>query len=258
MLRARAIPCLLLKGDGLVKTVRFKEPKYVGDPINAVKIFNEKEVDELIFLDITATPARREPDFERVRDIASECFMPMCYGGGVRSLDHARKLFNLGVEKVSLNTAAAEQPALITELAGVFGNQSVIVGVDVKRDWLGRPRVFTHCGTKNTGREPVEYVREMEQRGAGEILLNSVDRDGTMQGFDTELIGEVTRAVQVPVVACGGAGSVAHLGAAVAAGASGVAAGSLFVFTGPHRAVLINYPSPRELRDAFAPTAVAA
>ena len=258
MFHARVIPCLLLKGDGLVKTVRFKEPKYVGDPINAVKIFNEKEVDELIFLDITATPEGRTPSFDRVRNIASECFMPMCYGGGVRSMEHARQLFNLGVEKVALNTAAAETPALITELANAFGNQSIIVGVDVKRDWLGRPRVFTHCGTKNTGRAPVEYVREMEHRGAGEILLNSVDRDGTMQGFDVELIHEVTQAVHVPVVACGGAGSVAHLGAAVAAGASGVAAGSLFVFTGPHRAVLINYPSAAELREAFAPMAAAA
>ena len=257
MFRARVIPCLLLKGDGLVKTVRFKDPKYVGDPINAVKIFNEKEVDELIFLDITATPEGRTPSFDRVRDIASECFMPMCYGGGVRSQEHARQLFNLGVEKVALNTAAAETPALITELANAFGNQSIIVGVDVKRDWLGRPRVFTHCGTKNTGRAPVEYAREMEERGAGEILLNSVDRDGTMQGFDDELIREVTQAVHVPVVACGGAGSVAHLGAAVAAGASGVAAGSLFVFTGPHRAVLINYPTTAELSDAFAPVAAA-
>ena len=257
MFRARVIPCLLLKGDGLVKTVRFKEPKYVGDPINAVKIFNEKEVDELIFLDITATPEGRTPSFDRVRDIASECFMPMCYGGGVRSMEHARKLFNLGVEKVALNSAAAENPALITELANAFGNQSIIVGVDVMRDWMGRPRVFIRCGTKNTGRAPVEYVREMEQRGAGEILLNSVDRDGTMQGFDVELIREVTQAVHIPVVVCGGAGSVAHLGAAVAAGASGVAAGSLFVFTGPHRAVLINYPTANELRDAFAPVAAA-
>ena len=258
MFRARVIPCLLLKGDGLVKTVRFKEPKYVGDPINAVKIFNDKEVDELIFLDITATPENRTPSFDRVRDIASECFMPMCYGGGVRSLEHARQLFNLGVEKVALNSAAAETPALITELANAFGNQSIIVGVDVKRDWMGRPRVFIRCGTSNTGRVPLEYVREMEQRGAGEILLNSVDRDGTMQGFDAELIREVTQAVHIPVVACGGAGSVAHLGEAVAAGASGVAAGSLFVFTGPHRAVLINYPTAIELRDAFAPVAAEA
>ena len=251
MFRNRVIPCLLLKGDGLVKTVRFKEPKYVGDPINAVKIFNEMEVDELIFLDITATPAGQAPAYDRIRDIASECFMPMCYGGGVRSMEQAAKLFNLGVEKVSLNTAAAETPGLITELATEVGSQSVIAGVDVKRDWLGRPRVFTRCGTKNTGRDPVAYVREMADRGAGEILLTSVDRDGTMRGFDLELIREVTRAVSVPVVVCGGAGSVADLTEGVQAGASTIAAGSLFVFTGPHRAVLINYPMPAELRTAF-------
>lgn len=243
MFRPRVIPCLLLKGDGLVKTIRFKQPKYVGDPINAVKIFNEKEVDELIFLDVMATPMNREPSFDRVRDIASECFMPMCYGGGVRTADQARRLFGLGVEKVSLNTAAAENPGIISELARAFGSQSVIVGVDVKRDWFGRSRVFTRCGSKNTGRSPVQYVREMAQRGAGEILLNSIDRDGTMHGFDLDLIREVTTAVNVPVVACGGAGSVEDLDAAVAAGASAVAAGSLFVFTGPHRAVLINYPA---------------
>lgn len=252
MFRARVIPCLLVKGDGLVKTIRFKEPKYVGDPINAVRIFNEKEVDELIFLDITATPENRAPSFDRVREIASECFMPMCYGGGIRTIDHARQLFSLGVEKVSLNTAAAETPGLVTELANAFGSQSIIVGMDVKRDWLGRRRVITRCGAKNTGREPVDYAREMAERGAGEIILNSIDRDGTMRGFDLELIREVTRAVNIPVVACGGAGSVPHLAEAVAAGASGAAAGSLFVFTGPHRAVLINYPSVRELHGAFA------
>lgn len=243
MYRNRIIPCLLLKGDGLVKTIRFKEPKYVGDPINAVKIFNEKEVDELIFLDISATPGGQEPNFDRVRDIAGECFMPICYGGGVRTLEHAKRLFHLGVEKISLNTVAAENPPLIGELAAAFGSQSIIVGVDVRRDWLGRPRVFTGCGTKNTGRTPVDYVKEMVDRGAGEILLNSIDRDGTMKGFDLGLVREVTAAVSVPVVACGGAGSLADLDAAVAAGASAVAAGSLFVFTGPHRAVLINYPT---------------
>lgn len=255
MFRARVIPCLLLKGDGLVKTVRFKNSKYIGDPINAVKIFNDAEVDELIFLDITATSEGRNPSFDRVRDIASECFMPMCYGGGIRTLDHARRLFSLGVEKVALNTAASETPELVTELAAAFGSQSVVVGVDVKCDWLGRPRVFTRCGTKNTGIEPISYVREMAERGAGEVFLNSIDRDGTMRGLDFELIRQVTSAVNVPVVACGGAGSVAHLAEAVAAGASGVAAGSLFVFTGPHRAVLISYPSPEELHSAFSPSA---
>jgi cyclase len=247
MYRPRVIPCLLLKGEGLVKTVRFGRPKYVGDPINAVKIFNEKEVDELIFLDIMATRENRDPSFDRIRDIAGECFMPVCYGGGVRTIGQARKLFEMGVEKVSLNTAAAEIPALVTELAGEVGSQSVIVAIDVRRDWLNRPRVVVRSGEKGTGRLAEEYAREMVERGAGEIFLNSVDRDGTMKGFDLDLIGEVAAAVSVPVVACGGAGSVSDLAGAIAAGASAVAAGSLFVFTGPHRAVLINYPKEADL-----------
>lgn len=257
MFRARVIPTLLLKGDGLVKTVRFKAPVYVGDPINAVRIFNEKEVDELILLDISATPAGRGPDFDRIRDIASECFMPVCYGGGVRTVEDAMTLFNLGVEKVSLNTVAAAKPELVEALASSVGNQSIIVAIDVKRDWLGRARVYTECGKRNTGRSPLEYAREMESRGAGEILLNSIDRDGAMQGFDLDLVREVASAVQVPVVASGGAGTVEHLGAAVAAGASAVAAGSMFVFSGPHRAVLIDYPGASELRAVFAAAAQA-
>jgi cyclase len=243
----------LLHGGGLVKTVRFKQPSYVGDPINAVRIFNEREVDELAFLDITATRERREPPFDRVRDIAGECFMPVCYGGGIRTVEHARRLFALGIEKVLINTAAEEVPALVTDTAADFGSQSVMVGVDVGRDWLGRSRVYTRGGTRNTGREPIEYAREMADRGAGEIFLNVIDRDGTMAGFDLELVSAVSRAVSIPLIACGGAGSVADLSAAIAAGASAVAAGSLFVFAGPRRAVLINYPSAAELRAAVSP-----
>jgi cyclase len=254
--RPRVIPCLLLKGAGLVKTVRFKQPKYVGDPINAVKIFNDKEVDELILLDITATADRREPAYDRVADIASECFMPMCYGGGVRTVSHAQRLLALGLEKIALNTAAAETPDLITDLANAAGSQSVVVAVDVKRDWLGRARVFTRAGSANTGRTPVEYVREAVARGAGEILINSIDRDGTMSGLDLELIREVSSCCGVPVIACGGAATVADLAAGIDAGASAVAAGSMFVFTGRHRAVLINYPSSAELSQAFAPLPV--
>ena len=251
MYRARVIPCLLLRGQGLVKTVRFTQPTYIGDPINAVKIFNDREVDELAFLDITATREHRDPSFDQVRDIASECFMPVCYGGGIRTVDHARRLFSLGVEKVLINTAAAESPGLVTEIANDFGSQSVMVGVDVKRDWLGRQRVFVRCGRTSTGRAPVPYAREMADRGAGEVMLNAIDRDGTMAGFDLDLIREVSGAMSIPLVACGGAGSLADLSAAVAAGASAVAAGSLFVFAGPRRAVLINYPSAAELRAAF-------
>ena len=252
MVQPRAIPCLLLKGDGLVKTTRFGAPKYIGDPINAVKLFNDLEADELLFLDITATKQQREPDYAAIGDIAGEAFMPIGYGGGVRTVDQARRLFQLGVEKVAVTTAADDNPALITELAGEFGSQSIVAGLDVKRDWFGRPRLFTRGGTHRTGRDVVGFARELQERGAGEILINAIDRDGVQQGYDLELIKSVCSAVTVPVVACGGAGSLAHLGEAVRMGASAAAAGSLFVFTGPHRAVLINYPSAGELVDVFA------
>ena len=250
MYRARVIPCLLLSGERLVKTVRFKQPTYVGDPINAVKIFNDREVDELAILDITATAERRDPPFEHLSQIAGECFMPLSYGGGIRTIEQARRLFGVGVEKVLINTAAAENPTLLTAIAAEYGSQAVIAGVDVKKDWLGRTRVFTRAASNNTGREPVEYAQAMAAAGAGEILLNSIDRDGTMAGYDLDLIAAVSSAVPIPVVACGGAGSINHLSEAINAGASAVAAGSLFVFTGPRRAVLINYPSAAELRAA--------
>jgi cyclase len=249
MYRARVIPCLLLSGERLVKTVRFKQPTYVGDPINAVKIFNDREVDELAILDITATRERRDPPFEHLRAIAGECFIPLSYGGGIRTIEQARTLFGVGVEKVLINSAAADDPSLLAAIAAEYGSQAVIAGIDVKKDWLGRVRVFSRAGTHNTGRTPTEYAKAMADNGAGEILLNSIDRDGTMSGYDLELIRELSAAVPVPLVACGGAGSVADLAEAIAAGASAVAAGSLFVFSGPRRAVLINYPSAAELAD---------
>jgi len=252
MFRARVIPCMLLQGQGLVKTVRFKDPTYIGDPINAVKIFNDRQVDELAFLDISATRERNGPPFERLQDIAGECFMPVCYGGGIRTVDPAQRPVGLGVEKVLTNTAAADTPELITAVAKAAGSQSVMVGIDVKRDWLGRLRVFTRGGASNTGRTPEAFAREMADRGAGEIFLHSIDRDGAMKGLDLDLISEVSAAIPIPLVACGGAGSLADLAAGVAAGASAVAAGSLFVFAGPRRAVLGNYPSAAELDAAFA------
>jgi cyclase len=252
MVQPRAIPCLLLKGDGLVKTVRFANPKYVGDPINAVKLFNDRAADELLFLDITAARERREPDYARLEDIAGEAFMPIGYGGGVRSCEQARRLFRLGVEKVAVTTAAWERPELVTELAAEFGSQSIVVGIDVTRDWLNRRRLATRGGAERHTTDLVAYARAMEARGAGELLVHAIDRDGTMAGFDLELTREISGAVGIPVIACGGAGSLADLAAAVASGASAAAAGSLFVFTGPHRAVLINYPSAQQLRQAFA------
>lgn len=252
MIRTRAIPCLLLRNRGLVKTVRFKNPTYLGDPINIVRIFNDKEVDELIFLDITATVENREPPFKLISEIASECFMPLCYGGGVRSLEDIKEILSLGVEKVSINSYAVENPSFIRAAADLFGSQSIVVSIDVKKSFFGKYEVFTQSGQKATGLDPVRFAVEMEQMGAGELLLNSIDRDGTMQGYDIELIKRVAESVNIPLIACGGARTVNDLADAVKkGGASAVAAGSMFVFYGPHRAVLINFPTSRERQEAF-------
>lgn len=252
MVCTRVIPCLLLRHLGLVKTVCFNEPTYLGDPINVVKIFNDKEVDELVLLDITATPERKRPAFALLEKIASQCFMPLCYGGGVRDLADMAALYNLGIEKVAVNTHAVENPAFVRAAADRFGSQSVVVSLDVKRSLFGKPEIVTHGGRKKTGISPARFAVEMEKQGAGELLLNSVDRDGTMAGYDLELIREVTSAVSIPVVACGGAGKLDDLSAAVRhGGASAAGAGSLFVFQMPHRAVLINYPNPAQLRGLF-------
>ena len=251
MLR-RVIPCLLLSDGGLVKTRRFEKPKYVGDPLNAIRIFNEKEVDELMVLDIVASRLGQPPDFPLIEQFAAECFMPLCYGGGVRTLADAQRLFSLGIEKVSLQSAAFTTPELITEIARRYGSQSLVVSVDIKRDWRGRPALFHAARGKKLGKDFRAFVREVVDRGAGEVLLNAVDRDGMQTGYDLELIGETARAASVPVVAVGGASSLDDLRRAVDAGASAVAAGSLFVFHGPHRAVLISYPGYAALEKVFA------
>jgi cyclase len=248
MIRPRVIPALLLKGQGLVKTVKFKDPKYLGDPINIVRIFNDKEVDELVFLDITATNEKRRPPFEMLGKITSECFMPLGYGGGIRNLDDVKTLLSLGIEKVILNTIAVENPAFVTEVAGYAGSQAVVVSMDIKKGLLGKYEVVTHSGKTGTGLDPVRHALEMEKRGAGELFVNSIDRDGTMQGYDLDLVRRVAEAVNVPMVACGGAGKVQHLAEAIQQGASAAAAGSIFVFQGPLRGVLISYPSQEELR----------
>ncbi len=252
MLQTRAIPCLLLRNHGLVKTVRFKDPFYLGDPINIVRILNDKEVDELVFLDITATTQRRRPPFEVLAQIATESFVPFGYGGGVRTLEDMSTLFSLGVEKVIINSYAVENPSFVSQAVERHGSQSVIVSIDVKRRLFGRYEVVTHGGRKRTGLDPVEFAREMERRGAGEILLQSVDRDGTMRGYDLELVRRVASALSIPTVACGGAGSLEDLGRVVReGGASAAAAGSIFVFQGPLRGVLISYPAPAELARIF-------
>lgn len=250
--RPRVIPCLLLLEAGLVKTVRFRDPTYLGDPINIVRIFNDKGVDELILLDIGASRNGTQPQFDLIARIAGECFMPLCYGGGVRSLEDMEKLYGLGVEKVALNSAWVERPGLLREASERFGCQSLVASIDVKRGWFGRHEVRTCGGRRRTALEPVTLARRAEDLGAGEVLLTSIDRDGTGTGYDVGLIRRVTDAVRIPVVACGGAGKLQDLAAAVRDGhAAAAAAGSLFVFQGKHRAVLISYPTEAELRQAL-------
>lgn len=251
MLRNRVIPCLLLRGQGLVKTTKFKNPKYIGDPINAIKIFNDKEVDELILLDITASSEKREPNYELIERVASECFMPLAYGGGISCIESARKILKCGIEKVIFNTAAYYDPSFIRSASKEFGTQAVVVSIDVKRKLLGRHEVFVNAGNIRTGINPVEYAQRMQDLGAGELFLNAIDRDGTMSGYDLELIQKVLEAVSIPVIVCGGAGSSNDFKSAARVGAQAMAAGAMFVFHGPHRAVLITYPSPDKIELTF-------
>jgi len=248
VLRPRVIPCLLLSPSrgGLVKTRRFREPKYVGDPINAVRIFNDKEVDELMVLDIDSTRDGRGPNFELIEELAGECFMPLCYGGGIRTAEEAKTVFSLGVEKVAVQSAFLREPRVVREIADHAGEQAVVVSIDIERDWLGRQRVR---GTRS--RDWREALAQAAGAGAGEILLTSVEREGTLGGMDTALIAEASALVGVPLIANGGAGSLGDIENAVKAGASAVAAGAFFVLHGPHRAVLITYPRYEELRELW-------
>ena len=248
MVEPRVIPCLLIRQGGLTKTVKFKDHKYVGDPVNAVRIFNEKKVDELMVIDIDATVEAREPNYQLIKTLASECRMPLCIGGGVSSVEHVERIISYGVEKVSLSAAAVADPGLVTAAAKRVGTQSVVVVIDVKRSGiLKRPEVVIHNGRKGTGLSPVEFARQMQDAGAGEIVINSVDRDGTMEGYDMPLVRSVAHAITTPLTILGGAGSLKHVEAAISElGTIGSAAGSLFVFKGKYRAVLINYPNPAE------------
>ena len=242
MLRTRIIPALLLRNDNLVKTIRFGKFTYVGDPCNTVRIFNELEVDELLFLDIAATAEKRTPNLKVLADIANECFMPLGYGGGVRTFESAKAIFEIGFEKLVINSFALENPLFITKLSEHFGSQAVIASVDVKRDIFGRYEVRAEAGRRRTGRDPVEWAQELESLGAGEILLTSMDREGTWQGFDVGLVKAVTGAVSVPVIAHGGAGSAEHIREVVESGrASAVALGSMVVFQKKGMGVLVNF-----------------
>jgi cyclase len=252
VLRPRVIPVLLLRGEGLYKGVQFKDHKYVGDPINAVKIFNEKDADELIFLDIAATKENRTLCLDFIEKVADESFMPFTVGGGIRNVKDIQKVLHAGAEKVSINTAAVKNPVFIEEASTLFGSQSVVVSIDVKKRWGSSYRVYTHAGSRATKLDPVRWAIRVAELGAGEILINAIDRDGMMNGYDLELITLVANAVNVPVIACGGAGTVKDFSDAVyIGGASAAAAGSLFVFHGRRRAVLINYPTDEELGDLF-------
>ena len=249
MLKSRIMPCLLIQDSRLVKTVKFKNPQYVGDPCNAIKIYNAKEVDELIILDIGANLSNNGPNYKLISELVGECFMPLCYGGGVNEITQIKKLFRLGVEKVSINSSARDNPNLIKEASSQFGSQSIVVSVDIQMNFLRKYKVFTENGRNNTGSDPFEYIKDMEKLGAGEILLNFIDRDGTWNGFDFNIIEKVANSINIPLIVCGGAGTNLHLSQALKKGASAVAAGSMFVYSGKGLGVLINFPSRKEQEE---------
>ncbi|WP_304236016.1 AglZ/HisF2 family acetamidino modification protein [Jiulongibacter sediminis] len=247
MLRPRIIPCLLVHDRGLVKTVKFGNPKYVGDPINAVRIFNEKEVDELMVLDIDASVERREPDYRMIQNLAAECRMPLCYGGGVKTVEQARRIFGLGVEKIAISSAAVENIDIIPKIAEVVGTQSVIVVLDVKKKLLSGYEVYIKNGKKKTGLDPIKFAKELQDLGVGEIVVNSIDNDGMMSGYDLKLIDKIRQNITIPMTVLGGAGSLDDIEQVIDIHKIiGVSAGSLFVFKGVYKAVLINYPDKAE------------
>jgi cyclase len=245
MLRPRITPCLLVHKGGLVKTVGFKAPKYLGDPINAVKIFNEKGADELIVLDIDATVNNAEPDYRMIANLAAECRMPLCYGGGIKNPEQAIRIISLGVEKVAISSAAVECPKLITDIAYAIGRQSLVVVLDVKKRMFSKDYdVFTKNGRTNTKRSVFDLAAEVEKLGVGELVINSIDLDGAMKGYDLALAEKIRQAVKIPITILGGAGKLSDLEALIrSCGVIGASAGSLFVFKGLYKAVLINYPT---------------
>lgn len=252
--RTRIIPVLLLSNGGFVKTTCFKDPVYLGDPFNIVKIFNEKEVDEILILDINASSESKTPKFDFLAEIAGECFMPLAYGGGVKSIDDISRLTGLGYEKVCINTTAIQYPSLIEEAAKRFGSSTIMVAIDVKKNLFGKYDIYTQNGKNKKGLDPIRQAKLYESLGAGELLVNSIDRDGTMEGYDLKMVKQLSSAVSIPVVACGGAGNTRHLADGVQkAGASAVSAGSMFVFQGKLRGVLITMPTEKELLEANIP-----
>lgn len=252
MLATRVIPVLLIKGEGLYKTIRFKDPRYIGDPINAIRIFNEKEVDELVLLDIEASIIKKPINFELIEKIASEAFMPVGYGGGIKSVEDAKKLFTLGIEKVIINSALLDNIELIGEIVKIYGSQSVVVSLDVKKNIWGKYDIYHKSGTVKSKFVLNDYIEKIISLGCGEIIIHSIDRDGLMKGYDMNLLSMITNSVSVPTVACGGAGSLEDLSKAVIdSNVSAVAAGSIFVYHGKHKAVLITYPAKQQLDVLF-------
>lgn len=250
-MRSRIIPALTVDFEALVKTTKFRRPKYVGDPLNAVRIFNEKEVDELLFLDITATRDKRQPNYRLIEEIAGECFMPLSYGGAINSVEQAKNIFKLGVEKICLQNSVMQEPSLISKLADLFGSQSIMVSIDIKRNIFKKPKVYNYLTRKLIRKTWLEVIHECVERGAGEVLLNDVDRDGTLSGPDVGLIRDASRAIEVPMIAMGGASNLSDISEMIKAGASAAAAGALFVYHGPHKAVLITYPTNDEIDNLF-------
>lgn len=249
MLQTRVIPCLLLKGDHLVKTVNFKKASYIGDPVNTARIFNELEVDELTLLDISATNNNKKPDFKILTELANECFMPLAYGGGINTFEDAKKIFKIGIEKIIINSAAFTSPGLITQLAEHFGNQAIVVSIDIKKNIFGKYQVYSNSGTKKQKVDPVIWAKELEQLGAGEILLTAIHQEGTWNGFDTNIIERISNAVNIPIIANGGASSISDIGKAVKEGqASAVSLGSMVVYQNKGMGVLVNFPDTVKLK----------
>ena len=251
MLKHRVIPLLSLDNYKLIKTQCFKNPQYIGDPLNAIHIFNEKEVDEIIIIDITASKEDREPNFNLIEEIAGECFMPLTYGGGIRSIEDVDRILSMGVEKVSLQSSVIKNHNFINDLAKRFGSQSIVVSVDVKKNWLGKLQYLVSSKNLTLQTDLIDLIKDLVNAGAGEVLLNSADKDGTLSGPDLDMIKKISNSIEVPVIACGGISCLEDIKAAVEVGASAVAAGSFFVYYGPHRAVLLTYPKYHELEQLF-------
>jgi len=246
--RVRVIPTLTLDNEKLVKTIQFKKPNYIGDPINAVKIFNEKEVDEVVLLDITASKQKREPNYNKIEEIASEAFMPFAYGGGIKNLNQIEKLFKLGIEKVVLNSVLANDINLISSAAKIFGSQSIVASIDIKKNLFGKHAAYAVSGTQKIKTSLFDFIKQIEEKGAGELFINSIDLDGTYSGYNTVTLKEISSHVNIPIVACGGARNITDFLTAIQAGASAVAAGSIFVYQGAQKGILINYPTQEKLQ----------